>query len=90
METTAKHLHLAAETADMMDLKAGDDARAVRWLRLEEKTVRNLYASHCSLITAVLREMSLSNPFSLPEGEMGIIRATHGLLGGCPEPSEKG
>jgi len=74
METTAKHLHLASETADRMDLKAGDDAHAVRWLRLEPHTVKDLYASHCSLITEVLREMIRSNPFSLPEPELDIIK----------------
>jgi len=57
METTAKHLQLSAEVADRMELKAGDDARRVRWLVLVPETMRGLYASHCDLVRAALREM---------------------------------
>ena len=58
METTAKHLHLDQETAQRLNLQAGSDARAVRWLPLTPENVRNLYASHCALIRATLVELS--------------------------------
>jgi ADP-ribose pyrophosphatase len=73
METTAKHLHLSPETAERMNLKAGDDARAVRWLPLTPQTVRSLYASHCELITAALFGMTDRNPFGLPAEDLAVI-----------------
>jgi ADP-ribose pyrophosphatase len=54
METTAKHLHLSGETAARVNLRAGSDAKAVRWLPLVPETVHNLYASHCALVKATL------------------------------------
>jgi len=75
METTAKHLHLAPEIAERMNLKAGDDARAVRWLPLAPQTVRGLYASHCELITAALSGMMDLNPFSVPAEDLATIAA---------------
>ncbi|MGA7826198.1 MAG: NUDIX domain-containing protein [Geobacteraceae bacterium] len=73
METTAKHLHLSAETAEKMNLFAGDDAQAVRWLPLLPKNIEGLYASHCALIIQTLSEMVSSNSFALPPGEIGYI-----------------
>lgn len=73
METTAKHLHLAAELAERMNLLAGDDARAVRWLPLSVATMDGLYASHCALITKALSEMVRSNPFALCSAELAAI-----------------
>jgi ADP-ribose pyrophosphatase len=67
METTAKHLHFEHETAEKMDLQAGDDARAVRWLALTRESVRNLYASHCALVKSAL---------------VGLGRGEHGVLTG--------
>ncbi len=65
METTAKHVHLDHETAEKMDLQAGDDARAVRWLALTPENVRNLYASHCALVKSALA--------GLGWGEHGVL-----------------
>jgi ADP-ribose pyrophosphatase len=84
METTARHLHLSAEIADRMSLQAGDDARAVRWLPLTPRTVRDLYASHCSLIMAALTEMIRTNPFGLPDRERAVIEPLLRLLEGEP------
>jgi ADP-ribose pyrophosphatase len=80
METTARHLHLSAEVADRMSLRAGDDARAVRWLPLTPQTVGELYASHCALITAALGEMIRTNPFGLTDRESAIIKPLIRLL----------
>lgn len=73
METTAKHLHLSAELSEKMNLHAGDDARAVRWLPLMQKSICGLYASHCALIIKTLSEMVRSNPFALSCGEISTI-----------------
>lgn len=73
METTARHLHLSAEIADRMILRAGDDARAVQWLPLTPRTAGGLYASHCALITAALGDMLRTNPFGLTDRECAVI-----------------
>ncbi|MHC1697002.1 MAG: ADP-ribose pyrophosphatase [Geobacteraceae bacterium] len=73
METTAKHLHLSNEIADRMNLLAGDDARAVRWLPLLPKNIQQLYASHCTLIIKTLSEMVRNNSFALSAGQISTI-----------------
>jgi ADP-ribose pyrophosphatase len=84
METTARHLHLSAETADRMTLLAGDDAKAVQWLPLTPETVGGLYASHCTLITAALGEMVRRNPFGLTERVRDVVASLLRLLEGAP------
>ncbi len=73
METTAKHLHLSDEIADRMNLLAGDDACAVRWLPLLPENMQQLYASHCSLIIKTLSEMVRNNSFALSISEISTI-----------------
>lgn len=73
METTAKHLHLSDELAGKMNLLAGDDARAVRWLPLQPEHMQELYASHCTLIIKALSEMIHNNSFALSAGEITTI-----------------
>jgi len=80
METTAKHVHLSGETAARMNLRAGSDARAVRWLPLVPETVRNLYASHCALVKATLGEMAGQEHTGLSENDREKIRAFLDLL----------
>ncbi len=80
METTAKHLHLPPETADRMNLRAGSDARAVRWLPLVPETVQNLYASHCALVKATLGEMIRGEHAGLDENDRETIRRLLDLL----------
>lgn len=72
METTAKHLNLAPETAGKLDLKAGSDARAVRWLPLTPENIGNLYASHCALVRTALAQLS-QRESELTESEREII-----------------
>src|SRR6185369_2000050 len=72
METTAKHLSLDAESARRLALKAGSDARAVRWLPLTPEHARNLYASHGALVRAALLQLSRDEP-KLTAGEREII-----------------
>lgn len=84
METTARHLHLAADIADRMSLRAGDDARAVRWLPLTAQTVGDLYASHCALITAALGEMIRTNPVGLSDREYSLLIPLIQALEGKP------
>lgn len=85
METTAKHLHLSPEVAERMNLRAGDDARAVRWLPLTPETVRGLYASHCALITEALAGMGHLNPFDLSETDLDTVANLLGALRECRE-----
>lgn len=73
METTAKHLHLSDATADRMNLLAGDDARAVRWLPLLRENILELYASHCALIISTLSEMVRTNSFALTASEINSL-----------------
>jgi ADP-ribose pyrophosphatase len=73
METTAKHLHLSAELSERMNLHAGDDARSVRWLPLSQKSMNELYASHCSLMKKTLSEMVSNNPFTLSAADLDAI-----------------
>ncbi len=75
METTAKHLHLPAETARRVNPEAGDDAAAVRWLPLSRQSMEGLYASHCSLVRKALAGMVADNPFQVSEEELQIARA---------------
>lgn len=74
METTAKHLHLPPETADRMNMTAGSDAKAVRWLPLVPETVKNLYASHHALIKATLSEMIRAEHPGLSADDQKMIR----------------
>jgi ADP-ribose pyrophosphatase len=73
METTAKHLHLDQETARRLDLKAGSDARAVRWLPLTPENIGMLYASHCDLVRAALVQLAKGEQSELTERERGIV-----------------
>lgn len=73
METTAKHLRLDQETARRLDLKAGSDARAVRWLPLMPENVAKLYASHCALVRAALVDLGQGEQPGLTESERAII-----------------
>jgi len=70
METTAKHLHLSGELSERMNLQAGDDAQAVRWLPLTQESMLGLYASHCALIIKTLSGMVHNNPFALSVKEL--------------------
>ncbi len=73
METTARHMHIGGEMAQRMNLRAGDDARAARWLPLTPDTVGKLYASHSLLIKTAMTRMLKNNPFRLSEPELQMI-----------------
>ena len=73
METTAKHLHLDPETAHRLNLQAGSDARAVRWLPLTPENVRSLYASHCALVRATLVELVRGEQPGVTENDRAVI-----------------
>jgi len=73
METTAKHLHLSGEISERMNLQAGDDAQAVRWLPLTLESMLGLYASHCTLIIKTLAELVHNNPSALSAKERETI-----------------
>jgi len=73
METTAKHLHLDPETAERMELQAGDDARAVRWLPLTVENIRTLYASHCALVKSALYGLGRDGQGALSESDRDVV-----------------
>lgn len=54
METTLSHKHVSDEQAKQMQLQAGDDAKAVKWLSLDKDALQNLYASHGEMIRRVM------------------------------------
>jgi len=83
METTAKHLHLSPEIADKMNLQAGSDAKAVRWLPLVPENVHNLYASHCALVKTTLTGMRLRGYAGLSEEEKVLAELLLQELGVC-------
>ena len=55
METVVKHLHLVPPLAAALQVRAGDDARAVRWAPLTRELLAGLYASHGELVRRALR-----------------------------------
>lgn len=64
IETTAKHFHCSEELAKQLDnigLKAGSDARSVKWLDISEKNpeYKNLYADHKLMVN---KAISLMDP----------------------------
>jgi ADP-ribose pyrophosphatase len=74
METTARHLHLDLQTARHLDLEAGSDARAVRWLALTPETTRRLYASHSTLVKAALVGLARGAQPGVTERERDIVQ----------------
>ncbi|NVN91401.1 MAG: NUDIX domain-containing protein [Desulfuromonadales bacterium] len=80
METTAKHLHLDHGLAERMDLQAGDDARAVRWLPLSAESIRGLYASHCALVSSALAGLGRDEHSTLSKRDRGIVESLLKML----------
>lgn len=54
METSAFHVHLSQKQANVIEkyLKAGDDAKQVKWITIDEATdeFNHLYANHKQLL----------------------------------------
>lgn len=62
METTVLHKHLTTAERVAMQLKAGDDAKAVHWADVNKTLMASMYASHGDFV-----RMGLSNLQSIPE-----------------------
>lgn len=60
IETVAIHRHLSPEEADSLQLSAGDDAAAVKWMTasMDNEEYVNLYASHRQITDSVFADMS--------------------------------
>lgn len=60
IETVAVHRHISPEEADSLQLSAGDDAAAVKWMTMsmDNEAYVNLHASHRQITDSVLAEMS--------------------------------
>ena len=60
IETVAIHRHLSPEEADSLQLSAGDDASAVKWMTasMDNEEYVNLYASHRQITDSVFADMS--------------------------------
>lgn len=54
METDAYHLHLPHGAE--LDLEAGDDAKAVRWMVVDSDNIAHLYASHGDLVRRMVSQ----------------------------------
>lgn len=65
METTVKHKHISGRVAAHINPKAGDDAKAVRWISLDRADVESLYASHGAFVKQALKQM-LKDPSLSP------------------------
>jgi ADP-ribose pyrophosphatase len=61
IETTAMHLHLSPQLANTIELQAGDDARAVTWLKISKENLGKLYANHRDFVIMALRKMFSDN-----------------------------
>jgi len=59
METTAVHFHCNDELGRLLKLQAGDDAKDVCWLPVDEKNpiYANLYASHRHFVNLAVRNL---------------------------------
>ncbi len=57
METSARMLFLPEEVALKLNLEAGDDAKDLKWLKLTEETVRQLYGAHPHIVVSALRHL---------------------------------
>jgi ADP-ribose pyrophosphatase len=58
METLAAHKHLSEAEAAQLQLKAGSDAKAVRWARIDKELLSGLYANHADLVYEALKEFA--------------------------------
>ncbi len=72
METTALHKHLSPADAGM-SIKAGDDARAVKWVDVDDALLAKMYASHSSFVQTAAD--ALIRAGSLPAAEAARLRA---------------
>jgi len=61
METSAVHYHCSDELGAMLQLCAGDDADAVRWLTVDadDPVFSSLYASHMSMVLQAKQQMQM-------------------------------
>jgi ADP-ribose pyrophosphatase len=57
LESTVKHKHLDPKTASTIEPVAGDDAAAIRWMRLTDENVGKLYASHGDFVRRALAQL---------------------------------
>ncbi len=76
IETTVKHLHLAGEQAEKLELEAGSDALSVTWLPLTERSLQKLYASHGYFVVSALGMLYKRQPDALP-AKFGQILASY-------------
>jgi ADP-ribose pyrophosphatase len=72
LETTAFHTHISFETASMMELKAGDDAKGFQWTTVTPENIRNFYASHGLTLFIALKELSTWD-YTFGSGQMQLI-----------------
>ena len=61
METTVLHRHLTPVERDGLTLKAGDDARAVRWADIDENLLSSMHASHSDFVRLAVRRLQEIN-----------------------------
>ena len=58
METTVLHRHLTTAERDGLTLKAGDDARTVRWADIDENLLSSMHASHSDFVRLAVRRLN--------------------------------
>ncbi|WP_397569190.1 NUDIX domain-containing protein [Schlesneria sp. T3-172] len=62
METTVLHQHLNPAARAGLRLRAGDDARAVRWADVDELLLGSMHASHQGFVRLALQELQQTAP----------------------------
>lgn len=54
METTVLHRHLTPAAQNSLTIKAGDDAKAVNWVDIDQGLLSSMYASHADYVRLAL------------------------------------
>jgi ADP-ribose pyrophosphatase len=63
IETSAIHYHCTDELGKMLELRAGDDADAARWLTIDihDKVFKNIYANHMHMVLHAKKQMEYND-----------------------------
>ena len=81
METIAAVKLLTAEEASRPTLKAGDDAKAAQWKKVDAQQLANLYASHAHLVRLGLEHLANNYSAELEAVSSQLVEAREIMAG---------
>lgn len=81
METIAAVKLLTAKEASGATLKAGDDAKAAQWKKVDAQQLSNLYASHAHLIRLGLEHLAINHSAQLEAVSSQLVEAREVMAG---------